>query len=144
MVSLRQHLARSTHAGAVVYRDRPDGIAILLVRASRDPTRWVLPKGHIEDGETDEEAALREVREEAGVDSRIQAKLGQYSFPKQRGSVRVVMFLAQFASPVERSESREVQWMDLEQARRALSFEDARLVLDRARELIRLGHVTDR
>jgi 8-oxo-dGTP pyrophosphatase MutT (NUDIX family) len=127
----------------VVYRDCPDGIELLLVRASRDPTRWVWPKGHVEDGETDEEAALREVREEAGVDSRIQAKLGQYSFPKQRESVRVVMFLAEFQSLVERSESREVQWMDLEQARRALSFEDARLVLDRARELIQPGRVTD-
>lgn len=40
---------------------------VLLVTAKRNPKRWIFPKGHVEKGETAEEAALREAREEAGV-----------------------------------------------------------------------------
>jgi 8-oxo-dGTP diphosphatase len=137
-------MARPTHAGAVVYRHSDRGIEILLVRARRDPTLWVLPKGHIEHGEAKEEAALREVREEAGVDGRIVAELGRYSFPKPEGPVLVAMFLAQYRSFVGQSEPREVGWMDFEQARDALAFEDARLILDRASKLIEdLGSESD-
>jgi 8-oxo-dGTP pyrophosphatase MutT (NUDIX family) len=125
-----------THAGAVVYRPCDRGIEILLVRARRDPTRWVLPKGHIEPGEAEEEAALREVREEAGVDSRIVARLGCYSFPKPESAVLVAMFLAECRSFVGQAEPREVGWMGFEQAREALSFEDALSILDRVRQLI--------
>ncbi len=129
-------MARPTHAGTVVYRRSEAGPEVLLVRARLDPTRWVLPKGRIESGEAEEETALREVREEAGVDSRIVARLGAYFFPKPQGPVLVAMFLAEYRTLVTQLEPREVGWMDFEQAGAALSFDDARLILDRARELI--------
>jgi len=127
---------RPTHAGALVCRRAQPGPEVLLVRARLDPTRWVLPKGHVEPGEAEEETALREVREEAGVDCRIVGRLGAYWFPKPAGPVLVAMFLAEYRALVAQSEPREVGWVDFEQARAALSFDDARLILDRARELM--------
>jgi 8-oxo-dGTP pyrophosphatase MutT (NUDIX family) len=52
-------------AGAVVFRRAHDGVKVLLLRAYRN---WDFPKGTIEDGETEMEAALREVREETTLE----------------------------------------------------------------------------
>lgn len=57
-----------THAGAVVWRQGPKGPLFLLVTARGRDDEWVLPKGHIDAGETAEQAARREVREETGLD----------------------------------------------------------------------------
>jgi 8-oxo-dGTP diphosphatase len=67
--------AHLTHAGGVVYRIEQAKPKFLVVTARRDPQAWVLPKGHIERGETAEEAAIREVREEAGVSAVIVQQL---------------------------------------------------------------------
>jgi 8-oxo-dGTP pyrophosphatase MutT (NUDIX family) len=60
---------RATSAGGVVCHDRDDGQRWVLLIARRNAAgraEWTLPKGGIEDGETEVEAALREVREETG------------------------------------------------------------------------------
>ena len=65
--------------GVVIYRDK----ALLLYINKRNKyTGWVLPKGSIEPGETYEEAATREVKEESGVTAKVLSYLGQtqYSF----------------------------------------------------------------
>src|SRR5262249_3819711 len=56
-----------TRAGGVVFRRRRNGIEYLLVEAKSKPNEWVLPKGHIEEGEDHRETAVREVYEESGV-----------------------------------------------------------------------------
>jgi 8-oxo-dGTP diphosphatase len=63
-------VARWISAGGVVF-DRKGRVA--LVREGR---RWTLPKGRLEAGETLEQAALREVHEEAGVHARINGYVG--------------------------------------------------------------------
>src|ERR1051325_5923127 len=60
-----------SHAGGVVRRTVNDEVQYLIVAASDNPDIWVLPKGHIEKGETPEAAAVREVMEEAGVRASI-------------------------------------------------------------------------
>lgn len=65
-------------AGGVVYRRVEEKIEFLIVQHSGHH-RWVLPKGWIDAGETKEETAVREVKEEAGVEAEIQDYLGEFT-----------------------------------------------------------------
>ena len=64
---LRERGSEITHAGGVVFTDAKTGPEYLLVTSRKSREEWVLPKGHVEPGESPESAALREVEEEAGV-----------------------------------------------------------------------------
>jgi ADP-ribose pyrophosphatase YjhB (NUDIX family) len=68
-------VARWISAGGVV-RDREGRVALVRERTRSGARRWTLPKGKLEAGETLEEAALREVHEEAGVRARIRGYVG--------------------------------------------------------------------
>lgn len=76
-------------AGGVVYR-RQDGELQVLLCGRNEPLLWALPKGTPNRGETIEQTALREVREETGVDVRIAGKLGsiRYWFTRAQDGVR--------------------------------------------------------
>jgi 8-oxo-dGTP diphosphatase len=58
---------------------------VLLIKRKVDPFRgkWAIPGGHINYGETAEEAAVRESREETGLDVRVEKILGVYSNPER-------------------------------------------------------------
>lgn len=125
-------VAQLTHVGAVVAMPGPDGPAILIVRASRPPFDWVLPKGHIEAGETPEQAARREVMEEAGVDAEILTSLGDTTFEVKGKEIRVRHFLMRRLREGTAIESRETRWCSPADAERLLPFENAREVVRRA------------
>ena len=137
---------REVSAGGVVYR-RADG-AIEVVLASRRTRRgdlaWGLAKGGIERGETREQAALREVREETGLDATIEADLGDtryiYVWEDVRIRKRVHFFLMRCTGGnVEDrdDEMEEVRWFPLERARKRAAYRGERDVLARAAELLR-------
>ena len=73
-------------SGGVVYRRTETGYEFVAVQRARHGD-WSLPKGHIEKGESKEEAALREVKEETGIEARIVSDLQEvvyfYKRPKQ-------------------------------------------------------------
>jgi len=76
-------------AGGVVLNRKGE---VLLIRDRNG--YWVFPKGHIEPGETPEQAAVREVREETGIEAHIIAPLGETRYVNDRGVPReVVWFL---------------------------------------------------
>ncbi|MFQ6134053.1 MAG: NUDIX hydrolase, partial [Armatimonadota bacterium] len=66
-------------AGGVVYRRHGDEVEVVLVRKSATG-RWRLPKGHLREGESLEEAAVREAYEEAGLRAEVEGKIGQSSY----------------------------------------------------------------
>ena len=121
-----------THAGGVVVRRDGPELRFLLVTARRQPGLWVFPKGHIEIGETPEQAAVREVVEEAGVHATVVSPVGATEFRSARGSVRAQFYLMEFSSEGAPGEDRRRAWMTADEARRALIYEDSRLLIARA------------
>jgi diadenosine hexaphosphate hydrolase (ATP-forming) len=118
-------------AGGIVVRRQAAGVGVLLVRAKKDPTVWIFPKGHIEPGETAEEAALRETLEEAGVEGELLGPVGgplEFQSGSERVSVRY--FLIRAIAERAPTDGRDTQWLAIDEARRALSFESARRLLD--------------
>jgi 8-oxo-dGTP pyrophosphatase MutT (NUDIX family) len=117
-----------THAGAVVFRKR-DHQVLYLVVSSSDGLNWVLPKGHIDPGETPETAALRELQEEAGIVGEIVAPLSTRDFIKGGKEAAVKFFLVREIGATESTEDRTVRWEEEAAAQQLLTFEEAREAL---------------
>ncbi len=120
-----------THAGAVAFRHGRDRSLYLIVSSS-DGFHWVLPKGHIEPGESPEAAALRELKEEAGVTGEIVDRLPLQSFKKPKEEVIVQYYLVREVASAEALEKRSLRWEDEETALQVLTFEEAREALRNA------------
>ena len=123
---------RPTHAGGVVFRSSADGRRYLLVRAKNPPTAWVFPKGHVEEGERAEDAAIREVLEEAGVRASIVAPLDGLIV----GAQRIAMFLMAYEGEAGAPE-RERMWLAFEHAARTLTFPESQELLAAADAAVR-------
>jgi 8-oxo-dGTP pyrophosphatase MutT (NUDIX family) len=114
------------------------GLEVALAGRTSDST-WVLPKGTPDGNETIEETALREVREETGLDVRSLRPLGvvEYWFGGAADRVHkaVHFFLMEPVggdTSLHDHEYDEIRWVPVDEARRLLSFETYRDVLDRA------------
>ena len=134
-------------AGGVVYRKNDDAIEVIIVQVVPE-LRWQLPKGVIDDGESREQAALREVREEAGVDADIVEFLdtSEYWFTVQRdGEPKrchkfVHFFLMKYRGGDVRDHDHEVaeaRWVSVDTAIDMFAFESDRAIVRSAAEVIR-------
>ncbi len=137
-VRRRPRVRTTTAAGGVVLREGSGGSEVVLAGRHGDGT-WVFPKGTPDGGESVEETALREVREETGLDVRILRPLGVidywFAVPGERVHKFVHFFLMEaVGGDVARHDREydEVRWVDAADARRMLSFETYREILDRA------------
>jgi 8-oxo-dGTP pyrophosphatase MutT (NUDIX family) len=80
-VRRRLPVVREVSAGGLVLDDaRAPSAGVLIAHRTRGGLAWTLPKGHIEPGETHEQAASREVREETGLLARVIAPLGTLDY----------------------------------------------------------------
>lgn len=137
---------RETSAGGVVYRRDDAGeieIALAARRTRKGELVWGLAKGGIEDEEAREAAAIREVREEMGLDAEIEADLGSirytYVWEETRVRKRVHFYLMRcIGGDVEDhdDEMEEVRWFPLPKARKKAGFRGEREVLDRAKDAL--------
>ena len=134
-------------AGVVLFREEDGTRRFLLVRSAltRRPI-WEFPKGGVEAGETDAQAAERELQEEAGVradDYRVIDGFEEeerYVFTQGKGEgrtlivKRVVYFLAEALTAEVRisHEAEDFRWATFEEAQRLLRFPGKRIVLERA------------
>ncbi len=140
MAGLRN--ARATSAGGVVHRTIGDRIEVVLVHR-RHPRLWALPKGTPDAGETLEETALRETREETGLEVELEAPVRSITYFFVRGRTRfhktVHFYLMR---PVGGGVSQhdhefdEVRWFQLEEALEIMTHETERAVVEQAARVI--------
>jgi 8-oxo-dGTP diphosphatase len=79
-------------AGGVVVRHRDDGVVELLLVHRPAYDDWSFPKGKCEDGESEEEAAVREVEEETGLHCRLENELATMRYRDGRGRPKTVRY----------------------------------------------------
>ena len=106
--------------------------------ASGQRILWSLPKGHIEEGETPEEAALREVEEETGIKSQIEKSLGVIDFWFMAGGKRIHKTVHHYLFresggllAAQESEVDEVAWFPLDQIIEKLAYPDEKKLISR-------------
>jgi 8-oxo-dGTP pyrophosphatase MutT (NUDIX family) len=122
----------STHAGGVVYRLKDATLELLLVSSRYDKSIWVLPKGHIEEGESSDETAAREVFEEAGVTARVVEFLVTARQVVRGSSQKIEYYLLERLAEEKGSEGRKVAWLAGDEAIQRLTFDEHRAVLTKA------------
>jgi 8-oxo-dGTP pyrophosphatase MutT (NUDIX family) len=135
---LPEHRQDFSAGGVVVDGDRV--LVIVPVKRSAHGDRVLgLPKGHLDGDETPEQAARREVAEEAGVTGELIAELGEvsYSYVRRGRTIdkRVRFFLFEYGSgdPADHDdEIEDARWMPLEQAARELTYDGEREMIRRA------------
>ena len=125
-------------AGGVVVRDDEVVVIVPRRRGSHGARVLGLPKGHLDGDESELEAALREVREETGVEAAPLGKLGEISYTYERKGQpidkRVVFYLLEYRSGELHPdhEIEQVEWMPLAEAVHSLSYEGEREMVARA------------
>jgi 8-oxo-dGTP pyrophosphatase MutT (NUDIX family) len=137
---------REISAGGVVYRRDGDEIEIVLAsrRTRRGQLAWGLAKGGIEEDESMEDAAIREVREETGLLAEIEASLGEtrymYVWEDVRIRKTVHFFLMRHTGgdvDDRDDEMEEIRWFPLERALKRAAYRGERDMLARAAEMLR-------
>lgn len=144
--SLRIPVKEQTSAGGVVYRRGSGGVEVVIVAVGPN-NRWQLPKGLVDQNEKPEVTAVREAREEGGVTSEIDQHIETIEYwyvgldngIRVRFHKRVHFFLMRYVSGDTGDhdwEVNEARWVPIEDAASQLAFDNERLVMKRAAELI--------
>jgi 8-oxo-dGTP pyrophosphatase MutT (NUDIX family) len=140
---------RDEHSSGGAVLDMRDGVPYVALIATRSSTRWGLPKGAVMDGETSEQAALREVKEETGLDAEIVRPLDTIEYYFRAGDTlihkRVDFYLMRYLTGdlvPQLSEVDDVKWIELHEAIAIASFESERKLLESA--LLQLADVASR
>lgn len=141
-------MKREFSAGGIIFRKNQDQeVEILLINnaAMKDPSKsyWGFPKGHIEGKESSEEAALREVKEETGLEVKIIKKIGdsKYVFSHNGEKIfkMVIMFLMKVVGGELKFQEQELlgaEWFVSDIAMKKISFGNDKTLLKKALEII--------
>ena len=142
-------MEREFSAGGVVVRVVRGRPMVAAIRPQGKPEgTWALPKGNIDPGETPAETAVREVREETGIEARLVEKLGDVKYVyTRRGGVRVFKVVSFFLLRAGRGrigaieermkiEVAEARWLPLDEAPALLAYGGEREMAAKARAMV--------
>jgi 8-oxo-dGTP pyrophosphatase MutT (NUDIX family) len=129
-------------AGGAAFRKTASGLEVALISVGTPP-RWQLPKGLVDPGETPEDAALREVKEEAGIDATSAGLIErvEYWYQAKRGNERIryhkfvnfyLMWYESGDVAHHDNEVNEARWFPASAAIDALAFKSERNIVERA------------
>jgi 8-oxo-dGTP pyrophosphatase MutT (NUDIX family) len=140
----RLRTQRVTSAGGVVFRENGSGREVLVCGRGSDGL-WALPKGTPEAGETLEETARREVREETGVEVEIDATVGEikYWFSRPQEGVRFYKTVHHFLMhpiggdpSLHDHEFDEVRWIPVQEGLKLLTYQNEARILRMAIDMV--------
>lgn len=123
--------------GAIVYRKFHGNTEILLIKHVNSG-HWSFPKGHVEEGETEEETALREVKEETGIDILVDTSFRetvQY-YPRKDTQKIVVYFLGKarnYDFVPQEEEIAAIKWVEIGNAATMLTYENDKTIVAKAK-----------
>jgi 8-oxo-dGTP diphosphatase len=134
-------------AGGIVFRSQKSEVRsqkfLVLVCQHSQHHGWVFPKGLIDEGESKEEAALREVREETGIHGKIIKSLDPVDYwfvlDNQKIKKTVYYFLMEYVGGDTKDHDHEmenVEWIGVEEVEKRLTYESDKKVWQIAKELI--------
>lgn len=140
--SMARPVREETSAGGLVLDDKRRA-AVIGRRNARGDLIWSLPKGHVEQGESLQQAAVREVSEETGILGRVLAPLGVIDFYFTADERRVHKTVHHFLLLAEEGdlsdddiEVEQVAWVPLDELSDRLAYADERRLLDRVPALL--------
>lgn len=132
--------------GAVVYRKSHGNTEILLIKHLRSGC-WSFPKGHMEEGETETETAIREIKEETNIDISIDDPSFRETVvfsPRRDTRKEVVYFIGRALSgdavPQE-DEISDIRWVEIGAAASKLTYDNDRLIVNKARAYLALSKI---
>lgn len=130
-VSINEIVREPTAGGVIFRRNEKNEVEILLIQDAKD--RWTIPKGHIEEGETAQETAKREIAEEAGLkETEVLGWLGKINFRYRRVDKLVLMttqvFLVRALGDTNAIQKEDwmngIKWFSFAEALDAIEYED--------------------
>ncbi len=137
--NISETIKKETSTGALVYKRKNGEIKYLLIMLLRG--NWGFPKGHIEGKETEKETAIREIKEETGLDVSFYKDFKekvQY-FPAPFIFKNVVYFLAEAISnevKIQDDEVLEYKWVNYEEASKLISYKVQKNILKKANDIL--------
>ncbi|NLD87833.1 MAG: NUDIX domain-containing protein [Clostridiales bacterium] len=120
---------RETSCGTIIVRKIGKLRYILLIR-NKSGRHWSFPKGHVEIGETEEQTALRETREETGLEVSIRGDVEpvRVTYSPQKGVTKEVFyFLADYTHgdvQIQKEEISEFKWCEFTEAAKLITFDN--------------------